>query len=114
MENSRPEIDDIVQEVKTYLNNSAELYKMKATAKGAEIASGAVIHIVIGVLIVMLLLFASLALAYLIADYFNEMYLGFLSVALIYGLLALIVYMGRDRWLKNSLVNGIIKSVYSN
>jgi len=113
-ENSKPEIDEIVEALKSYVNTSADLYKMKATAKGAEIASSAIINIVIAVFVSMVFLFASLALAFCLSEYFDKMYMGFLIVAGFYSLIAVVIYISRDKWLKGSLIDNIIKAIYSN
>ncbi len=112
-EKPRPEIDEIVEEVKAYINASMDLYKMKATEKGAVMASGAIINIVMAVLVLIIFLFASFALAFFLSEYFDNLYAGFLIIAGFYTLLAVIIYISKDKWLKNSLVNNIIKSAYS-
>lgn len=113
MDKPKPEIEEIVEDLKSYINTNMELYKMKATEKGAEIASQAIINIIIGVMVSMTLLFVSFALAYCLSEYFDKMYLGFLIVGGIYGVIGIFIYLSKDAWLKGTLVDNIIKSVYS-
>ena len=113
MENSKPELDEIVEDVKSYVNTTLELYKLKATEKGAEMATQAIINLVLAGMASMFLLFASFALAFCLSEYFDKMYVGFVIVAGIYALLGLIVYSIKNTWLKGTLIDSIIKSVYS-
>ena len=114
IEQNKPDLAEIAEEIKSYVNTTAELYKLKATDKGAEIASVAIINIVVGIFAGMVLLFASLALAFLISAYIGKMYSGFLIVAGFYLLVSLFILFVKDRWLKHTLVDNIIKVVYSN
>jgi|SRR5688572_14167366 len=113
MEKSKPELEDIAEDLKSYVNTTLELYKLKATEKGAEMASQVIINLVLAVMAAMVLLFASFALALLLSEYFDRMYLGFVIVAGVYALLGMIVYLLKNTWLKGTLVDSIIKSVYS-
>ena len=112
-EKPNPDLEDIVDELKSYINTSIDLYKLKASEKGAEIASSAIINVVMGVFVGMVFLFASLALAFCLSEYFDKMYLGFLVVAGIYTVLALVILLAKDRWLKSTLIDNIIKAIYS-
>ena len=113
MDKPKPEMEEIVEDLKSYINTNLELYKMKATEKGAEIASQAIINIIMGVMASMALLFVSLALAFSLSAYFDKMYLGFLIVGGLYALIGFVIYLSKDTWLKGTLVDNIIKSVYS-
>jgi hypothetical protein len=111
---NKPELDEILNEVKSYVGTTLELYKMKASEKGAEIASIAIINIVLGIFAAMVLLFASIALALCLSSYFGKMYLGFLLVALLYAAFSVIILLTKDKWLKGSLTDSIIRVIYSN
>ena len=109
----KPEIEEIVEELKSYVNISMDLYKMKATEKGARIATGAIINVVIGIFVFMVFLFSNVALAFCLSVYFDKMYAGFLIVAGLYTVIALVIYLLKDKWLKGNMVDSIIKSIYS-
>lgn len=114
MEKVSPQIDEVIDEVKEYVNVSLDLYKLKATEKGAMIASTAIINILLGAFAAMALLFVSFAAAYAIAEMTGKIYLGFLAIAGFYALIGLLILATKDKWLKNSLVDSIIKSIYAN
>jgi hypothetical protein len=54
-------------------------------------------------------LFASLGLAFWLGDLFGKIYLGFLTVAGFYGLLALMVHLFLGRWIKKMICDYLIK-----
>lgn len=113
MEKVKPEIEEVIEDLKEYINTSVDLYKLKTTEKGVEIASDAIIHLFIGVFAVLTLIFGSFAIAYGIGESTGKIYLGFLIVAAFYALIAIIILFSKDKWLKGTLINNIIKSVYS-
>lgn len=105
-------IEEIVEDLKLYVNTSMDLYKLKAAERGADIASGAIINLVIGVLICMVVLFTSLAAAFILSEYYNSMYIGFLIIAGFYSLVAVVMYLSKDHWLKSTLADNLIKAIY--
>ncbi|MBL0340990.1 MAG: phage holin family protein [Bacteroidetes bacterium] len=113
MDTIKNEMNDVVDDIKDFVNVSAELYKLKATEKGAAIASTAIINIILGVFASLVLVFISFAIAFGIAEMTGKIYLGFLIVAGFYALACFIILITKDKWLKSSLVDTIIKSIYS-
>ncbi len=111
---NKPELDEILNEVKSYMGTTVDLYRMKAAEKGAEIASIAIINIVLGIFAALVLLFASLALALYLSSFFDSMYTGFLLVAGLYAIFSIIILLTKDKWLKGSLTDNIIRVIYSN
>ena len=118
MEENNPknknDLEEIINEVKSYVGTTAELYKLKASEKGAEIACLAIINIVLGIFASLILLFASIALALCLSSYFGKMYIGFLLVAGLYTFFSVIILLTKDKWLKGSLTDSIIRVIYSN
>jgi len=114
MEKIYPEIEEVLEDVKDYVNTSIDLYKLKTTEKGAEMASEAIIYLFIGVFAVLTLIFSSFAIAYAIGESTGKIYVGFLIVAAFYALTGIIILISKDKWLKGTLINNIIKSVYRN
>ncbi len=112
MEKVKPEIEEVIEDLKEYINTSVDLYKLKSTEKGAELASDAIIHLFIGVFSVLTLIFGSFAIAYAIGESMGKIYLGFVIVATFYALIVIIILFSKDRWFKGILINNIIKSVY--
>lgn len=106
-------LEDVADDLKEYIQTSAELYKMQATAKGAEMGAEMIIGIIAGVFGAMAFLFASIAAAFSISEWLGKQYSGFLVVAGVYALLTLVVLFFKKRGLKTSLADSIVKQAYS-
>ena len=112
MESSKTEFSELVDDVKEYINTSAEIYKLQATEKAADLGAGMAINIVLLIVTSMAFLFVSIAAAFLIGEALGKTYLGFLIVAGFYVLVGMIVVFARDRGLKESIADSIIRSIY--
>lgn len=113
MENIKEPIEEIIDDIKDYIDTSSDLYKMKATEKAAEIVSSAIINLTLAFLAGFVLLFASLTLAFMLSDFLNNSYMGFLIVSGIYALITLLIYVTKDKWLKHRIIDNFIKAIYS-
>lgn len=112
MESSKTEFSDVVDDVKDYINTSAEIYKLQATEKAADIGAGMAVNLMLLILASMAFLFVSIAAAFLIGEALGKTYLGFLIVAGFYVVAGLIVLFASDRGLKDSIADNIIRSIY--
>ena len=113
MDNIKEPIEEIIDDIKDYIDTSSELYKMKATEKAAEVVSGAVIGLTLALISAFVLLFASLAAAFMLSEIFHKDYIGFVIVAGVYAFIAVIIFITKDKWLKHRIVNSFIKTIYS-
>lgn len=112
MENIKPVIENIADDIKDYVETSITLYKHQATQKGAEVASEAIINLLIAFFIGTALLFGSIACSLYLSELLGHPYSGFLIMTGFYALLGFIVILTKDKWLKNRLVDSFIKSIY--
>jgi len=76
--------------------------------------SSVVAGLVMMIIFLLVIVFASIALAYGISQFFGQAYAGFLAVALFYLLIGIIFYMKQDKWLKVPITNAIIKNFFQN
>jgi hypothetical protein len=112
MEDIKTGLVDIADDLKDYIQTSADLYKMKATEKGAEIGANMILNIIAGVFIALAFLFGSLAAAFSISEWLDSQYSGFLIVAGIYTLVGTVILILKGKGWKTSLADSIIKQIY--
>jgi hypothetical protein len=112
MEDIKTGLADIADDLKGYIQTSADLYKMKATEKGAEIGADFILNIIAGVFIAMAFLFASFAAAFSISEWLESQYSGFLIVAGIYALVGFVILIQKGKGWKSSLADSIVKQIY--
>jgi hypothetical protein len=112
MESTKGEFSELVDDVKEYIQTNAEIYKLQASEKAADMGALLAINVVLLIVASMAFLFVSIAAAFLIGELLGKTYLGFLIVAGFYVLAGLIVLYARDRGLKESIADSIIRSIY--
>lgn len=112
MENPKNMVGDIIDDIKEYIDTSAELYKLQAAEKTATVVSSLAINLTLVLAGAFVVLFASIALAMALSSLFHAGYIGFLIVAGIYALILIVVAATKEKWLKSKLVDSIIKSMF--
>ncbi len=98
--------------VSEYVQTTVQLAKAKATKGASNAAAGAAIGITAVVLGLFFLAFLFTALAWWLGDLFNNVPLGFLSVAGFFLLLIILVFALRRKVIVPTIRNAIIKAIY--
>ena len=113
------EVDDLlyktgetVEYAKQYVDQQKQLIKLDVAEKSAQLISSAVTGVVLGVVGLLILLFASFTLAYFLADAWDNLALGFLSVTLIYVVVALVVNAMKRKWITNPVLSSVITKFF--
>ncbi len=114
MENEKTKVDDLIDHVEEYFQTRQELSKMIAAEKSSTILSAVVANLVILSIFLLVFVFASIALAYGISQYFGQAFAGFLAVAILYLIIGVLLYMKQDKWLKTPVANAVIKNFFQN
>ncbi|WP_194774963.1 phage holin family protein [Pararhodonellum marinum] len=99
-------VSEIIDTVKQLTEVRIKLLKEDLQGEATGIISRIVILVLMGVTMMMILLFASISLAFYLSLKTNSSYMGFLLVALIYVILFVIFYIIRDsQQLQNPISN---------
>ncbi len=114
MENEKTKVDDLIDHVEEYFQTRQELSKLVAAEKSSVILSSVITNLVFLLIFSLVFVFASIALAYGISQYFGQAFAGFLAVALLYLVIGIVLYAKQDQWLKTPLANAVIKSFFKN
>jgi hypothetical protein len=91
-----------------YARTNIELCKLKAIDKSSDVISTFGMHLFIGVFLSMFIFALNVGIALWIGSLTGVLSYGFFIVAAFYGLLTLILFVFRKRWIKNPLRNAII------
>ena len=81
MHNDKNKIDDLVEHVESFIETQQQLTQIKIAEKASIIGASMLSAMIIGSFLLLVFLFGSIALAFLLANYFGKVYLGFLAVA---------------------------------
>lgn len=100
------------QRISQYLQNRMLLLRLQATDKASHIASTVITIVIIVLIGLFLLIFASITLGCWLATLTGSLTAGFGIVALFYLLIFLVVIFFLRKWLTNFFISKFIKLIY--
>src|SRR5712675_2388970 len=106
--NTTESIKSLVDQSKEFLETKIELTKLKAIDKSADVLSTAIVMISIIFLGSLFVIFISIAAALMLGNRLGSAHYGFLLVGAVYGLLLLLIFLKKDKWIKTPIANGLI------
>lgn len=104
----KEEQDSIVDQVEDYIKINQELYTLKITEKVAETISSVFSRLIIGLFAFVFIFMLTMGLSYWIGELMGHIYLGFLVIGGIVGLIALLFYWRRNALLRKPIMDSII------
>jgi hypothetical protein len=101
-------IESLVEHVETYTRTTVDLAKLRVVQKASEILSKIAMTVLLIVLSLLVLVFVSVGAALWIGELLGSAFYGFFIVAGFYLVLALLLYLLRDRIVKKPVSDAII------
>ena len=108
MEDKTTPVEVLLERAQTYTKTSIELFKLKATAKLAEMISNLASGFAVLIILILFFVNLNIGIALLIGDSLGKAWLGFVIISGVYACIGLIVYLFRNRWIKNPVNESII------
>ena len=102
----------IIEKVTEYIKVRTELTLLKTVDKGSQLFANLLTNGLVLILALLGFLFGSLALGFYLSEVLNNSYGGFLIIAGIYLLLALILNSLKDKYLEKKISNRIIEKFF--
>ncbi|MCE9538188.1 MAG: phage holin family protein [Bacteroidetes bacterium] len=107
-------VEKFLRDIKEYAEVRFGLVSLNIQDKFSDIVSSLVAIVILSVLALLILLFAGVGGAILLGEYFNNPALGFFCIAGFYILLAFILFLEREKWIKFPIRNYLIKKIHLN
>jgi uncharacterized membrane protein YqjE len=104
-------VENLIGHIKEYAETRFDLVALNLQDKGAEVLSSIVSSIIGTVLTLFVILFSSLGVALWLGNYFKNSFIGFFCIAVFYLVVALVVIVNRQKWIKTPIINSLIKKV---
>ena len=104
-------IEQLVTHVKEYGEERMRLIMLSLQEKTAKAVAGSASVLILVVLGVFTLAFFSFALAWYVGQLLEQPYLGFLIVAGVYLLAAILLWVNREKWIGFPVMNTFIKQI---
>jgi hypothetical protein len=107
-------IEALSDDLKLYFNTNVELVKLQALDRSSTVGARIVSNLIIGVVVLLFVIFASIAAAIYLSILLEAYYLGFGIVAGFYLLVGLILLASRKQSLENPIRDAIIRNAMDN
>lgn len=111
--NKEKGIEDLYEDAKDYLDTRVEYTRLYLVEKVSKIFADFVTNATVAVCFVLAFLFGTVTLALFLSDVLGSYTRGFGCVALIYVLLALIVYYTKDKFIEKAIINFTIRNYFN-
>ena len=111
MENKQQPIGALVEKAGDYAKMRVELIKLQSIQASSEVSSSLLSGFIITILVMLCLIFLSIALAIWIGIYTGNPLLGFLYIGGFYLLICIAVLVFRKKWLQHPIQNYFIKKL---
>jgi len=111
-ENKDKSIEDLVDDAKGFLEARVEYTRLYIVEKASKIFADLVTSTAVIVCFILAFLFGSVTLALYVSDLLGSYAGGFGCVSLFYILLAVIVYLTKDKYIEKAIINVAIRKYF--
>ena len=108
MENNTTTIEKLIERVEVYCKTSFELWKLNAIDKASDLFSSLAVKLTLTIVVIFFFSMINVGLALWIGESLDKYYYGFFVIAAFYLLLLFILYVFRNKWIKNPVSNFVI------
>ncbi len=105
-------IESLLESTFKYVVAETELLKLKTLNKTSDVVSGLVPHTVVFFILVLVLLFFNLGLAYWLGEIIGNNFYGFFVIAAFYAVVALVMHFFMHKWIKRKICNYLVKQMF--
>jgi len=111
-ENKDKGIEDLVNDAQGYLETRVEYTRLYLVEKASKIFADLVTSTAVIVCFILAFLFGSVTLALFLSDILGSYAAGFGCVSLVYIVLALIVYLTKNKYIEKAIINIAIRKYF--
>ncbi len=112
LKDAKEKAEETYQHLIGYAEARWNVIALQVSDTTANTVTSIVVGIIIGILGLFFLVFASTSLAFWLGSLVDSNALGFLFVALIYALIGLVIFLNRMKWLYMPFLNIFLKKLY--
>jgi hypothetical protein len=103
--------EQLVSNIKEYAETRCDIALLNMQDKVSNVLSSIASAAVVAILGVLILFFASLGAAWYIGQSLNNPSIGFFCIAGFYLIVAIILIINRDKWIKLPVINTLLKKI---
>jgi len=111
MEDQQQDIDILLSDAGDFIETRTTLWKLKAIESLVDVSGELVSGMGMIVITSFVVIIFSIGFALLIGDWLGKDFYGFFIIGGLYGIIALVIYARRGRWLKDPFSNMLIRKI---
>ncbi len=111
MENKPTSVEELFYKLKNYGDIRLDLFKLKAINKVSSFMSTLIVSVIVIFLLFLVLICVTIGLGLLIGELLGNSFWGFFIMAAIYIIIGLVLYSGRNKFLKQPVSDRLIKEL---
>lgn len=113
MESAFAKAEELAGTIKEYVNTKIESAKLNAAEKSSAIIANTIAGLVASVVFVLFIAFCGIALSLSIGAWLGKLWAGFLIVAFLYLLIAMIIWYARGKIIRLPIMNALIRQLFN-
>lgn len=107
-------LNEIISRLKTYLNTRMQLGKLTLIEKGVLLFANLITDGLVLLFLTLAFIFLSFGFGFYISELTGNTFAGFFIVGAFYLLVALLIFLIKDKHLEKYIINGMIKKIFNN
>jgi len=111
MENKPTSIEELFYKLKDYGDTRLDLLKLKSINKASGFLSALISAVILAGLLLLVILCFTIAIALLLGAWLGKTYYGFFIIGGVYFIIGLVLYAGRNKFIKTPVSNKLIKEL---
>ena len=111
MNTNETPIEKLLERAEDYGKTTIELVKLNAIDKTSEVVSSLVSRLTVLLIVALFTFIINIGLSLWIGDLLGKSYYGFFVIAGFYALIAIVIYIYRDNWIKNPVRDSVISQM---
>jgi len=112
MEKTFAKVEELAGTIKDYVNTRIESVKLNAAEKSSRVIANVSAGIVVCVVFLFFIVFASFALSFGLGEWIGKTWAGFLVVAFLYLLIGIVVWAARGKIIRLPVMNALIQQLF--
>jgi hypothetical protein len=105
-------VEELIEKIKEYFNTRLKLGRLTLIEKCILIFAGLITDGFVVIFLILAFLFISLGLGFYLSELLGNSFAGFFIMAIFYFILALIIYLTKDKYLEKPIIETMIKKIF--
>lgn len=111
-EKKEKNFDELITEAKVYLDTRIDYTRLVFIKRGSKIFADLVTNAIVAICFTLAFILGTITLALFLSDLFHSYTAGFGTVALLYLLMAVIVFFTKENYIEKAIVNFTIRKYF--